>query len=128
MALIRHLGLADRVAFLGYLSNPFDAFLQIDINLMCSRNEALGRVTIEAMAANIPTIGYKGGGTMEILIEHKTGLFYENGANELASKMLYLIENEQERLEMGNFSRKIFEEKYTSEVYANQIYKLLVSP
>jgi glycosyltransferase involved in cell wall biosynthesis len=38
-----------------------------DALLMCSRNEAFGMVTVEALQAGLPVIGYKLGGTAEIL-------------------------------------------------------------
>lgn len=115
----------SKVIFLGHLSNPFDAFLQMDLNLMCSRNEGLGRVTIEAMAAGIPTIGFNGGGTKEIIQENFTGVFYENGFKELSDKMIYFIENQKKLYEMGFNAKNVFTEKYTSEIYASNIFNLL---
>jgi glycosyltransferase involved in cell wall biosynthesis len=123
--MVNRLKLSSKVEFLGHLSDPFDAFLKMDINLMCSKNEGLGRVTIEAMAASIPTIGYKGGGTIEIIQNNITGLFYENGINDLSNKMIYLIENESKRYEMGFNARKIFEKKYTNEVYAKKMFEII---
>ncbi len=124
---INKLDLSSKVHFLGHLSDPFDAFLQMDVNLMCSRNEGLGRVTIEAMAARIPTIGYKGGGTVEIIQDNITGLFYKNGLKELSDKMIYLIENEPERNEMGLNARNVFVNKYTSEIYSKKIFEIMTT-
>lgn len=115
----------DKVQFLGHLSNPFEAFLKMDVCLMCSRLEGLGRVSIEAMAAGVPVIGYKEGGTIEVIEENKNGLFYENGFYELANKMIYMIENKKHRLEMGGSGRQIFEQKYTTEIYAKNFMKIL---
>lgn len=121
------LNITSKVDFLGHLADPFDAFLNMDVNLMCSRNEGLGRVTIEAMAASIPTIGYRGGGTIEIVEEYKTGLFYENNYQDLSEKMIFLIENESKRIEMGINARKIFQEKYINEIYASSIYEIITN-
>ena len=122
---VLELKISSKVFFLGHLSDPFDAFLQMDVNLMCSRNEGLGRVTIEAMAASIPTIGYKGGGTMEIIQDNIIGLLYENGFEELSNKMIYFIENEIKLHEMGRNARNVFIENYTSELYARNIFCLM---
>ncbi len=121
------LNITSKVEFLGHIEDPFDAFLNMDVNLMCSRNEGLGRVTIEAMAASIPTIGYRGGGTIEIIKEYQTGLFYENNYQNLSEKMIFLIENESKRIEMGINARKIFQENYLNEIYASSIYEIITN-
>jgi len=123
--LVNDLGITKNVEFWGHISDPFQAFLKMDVCLMCSRMEGLGRVTIEAMASNIPVIGYKEGGTIEIIQENITGLFYEIDYNYLAEKMVYLIENKELRIKMGNKGRELFELKYTSEIYAKNFMEIL---
>ena len=115
--LTKDLNLENHVKFMGHMKDPFSAFSKIDVTLMCSRMEGLGRVTIESMAAGIPIIGYKEGGTRELIKEGVNGLFYQKGAENLAEKMIYLIRNENERARMGANGRKIFDENYTSEIY-----------
>ncbi|HEX4607557.1 MAG TPA: glycosyltransferase family 4 protein, partial [Urbifossiella sp.] len=44
-ALPAELGVTDRVEFWGYIPDPERAFLAADVALMCSRSEAMGRVT-----------------------------------------------------------------------------------
>ncbi|HEY9221332.1 MAG TPA: glycosyltransferase family 4 protein [Lutibacter sp.] len=117
--------LTGSVEFWGHISDPYKAFLEMDVCLMCSRMEGLGRVTIEAMASNIPVIGYKEGGTVELIEENINGLFYEADYKELAVKMIYMIKNKEQRINMGNKGREIFEQKYTSEIYAENFYRIL---
>lgn len=123
--LVEELNLSENIEFRGHISDPFEAFLEMDVCLMCSRMEGLGRVTIEAMASNVPVIGYKEGGTIELIQENITGLFYERDYNHLAEKMVYLIENKEERIKMGNNGREIFEQNYTSEIYAKNFMEIL---
>lgn len=123
--LVKELELSGNVEFWGHISDPFEAFLEMDVCLMCSRMEGLGRVTIEAMASNIPIIGYKEGGTVELIEENINGMFYETDYKELALKMIYMIKNKEQRINMGNKGREIFEQKYTSEIYAENFYKIL---
>jgi glycosyltransferase involved in cell wall biosynthesis len=123
--LVNKLEISNNVEFWGHISDPFDAFLKMDVCLMCSKKEGLGRVTLEAMASNIPTIGYKEGGTIELIEENINGMFYEFDYKELAERMIYMIENKERRIEMGNNGRQIFEQKYTSEIYAKNIYNIL---
>ncbi len=56
---------ADRVTILGFQADPFAAMREADIGLMCSRQEALGRVTIEMMKLGKPVVGTASGGDAE---------------------------------------------------------------
>lgn len=59
--------LVERVEFLPETDSISAAFEQSDIFLMCSKEEALGRVTIEACKAGLIVVGFASGGTIEIL-------------------------------------------------------------
>ncbi len=125
--LVNDLGITKNIEFWGHILDPFQAFLKMDVYLMCSRMEGMGRVTLEAMASGIPVIGYKEGGTIEIIQENITGLFYEKDYNHLSEKMIYLLENKEQRIKMGNKGRELFELKYTSEIYAKNFMEILES-
>src|SRR5205085_12392344 len=70
------LNLEDHIFFLGYLKSPLNIMKQCNVLLMCSRNEAFGLVTIEAMSLGKPVIGTQSGGTTEIIKDGFNGLFY----------------------------------------------------
>lgn len=121
----KKLGVINHTEFWGHLEDPFKAFLHIDVSLMCSRMEGMGRVTLESMAAAVPVIGYKEGGTMELIDDNYNGLLYEKGFRDLATKMIFMIENDADRKRMGENARESFESKYTSEVYTENFLKIL---
>lgn len=123
--LTEKLNLNDSVEFWGQIADPFEAFLAMDVGLMCSRMEGLGRVTLEAMATGLPVIGYKEGGTQEIIKNGENGLLYWDGVHDLADKMEYLVRNKNEILRLGQNGRKNFEKNYTSEVYAKKFYQII---
>lgn len=124
-ALVGELGVADRVEFWGYIPDPERAFLAADVALMCSRHEAMGRVTAEAMAACRPVIGYDGGGTSELIIPGRTGLLYRGGADALAECMArYLLAPDLAR-EHGEAGWAEARHRHTTEVYAARIAQLL---
>ncbi len=78
--LVRKLGLAEWVAFEGFLPNAGEAvFPATDIALVCSRCEAFGRTAAEAMAAGCPVVGTRAGGLPEVLDEPRAGLLYTPG-------------------------------------------------
>lgn len=123
--LCRELGVEDRVEFKGYISNPFAALLEADAFLMCSRHEAMGRVTAEAMAAARPVIGYNNGGTPELIENEVTGLLYEGGHKELAQCMARFAERREWAAELGVNGWNKAQKEFIIEVYAKRIYEVL---
>lgn len=69
-----------------------------DVTVVCSRCEALGRVTIESMLAGVPVIGSNSGGTKELIgLYEERGYLYEQGnVNDLAEKIEWFILHEEE--------------------------------
>ena len=120
-------GVAKQVKFWGYAENPYDIYLQSDTVLMCSKNEAMGRVTIEAMSAAKPVIGYKDGGTVELIVHEHNGLLYEGGSEELAACMRRFMESPEWAKSMGWNGWRIAKEKFTIETYAESIYGILTN-
>lgn len=73
------LGIRETIRFIGYTENPRDLIGSSDLFLMCSRSEAFGRVTVEAMSVGCPVIGARAGGTSEIIEDGCSGALYESG-------------------------------------------------
>ena len=120
-----NLNIKKEVLFKGYRKNVFEFLLKSDVYLMCSKNEAMGRVTAEAMAAGIPVIGFNNGGTVEIIQDGIDGLLYKGDANELALKMEYLILNKEKRKEMGKNAILNAEKNFSIDLYAKNIFNIL---
>ena len=68
-ALVRELGLEDRVFFLGMQDAIEDLLVQSDLLLQPSRHESFGLTALEAMACGVPVVTTNQGGTAE-LVEH----------------------------------------------------------
>lgn len=93
VALAEQLGVSKSVDFISETTEPSAFVKRADISLMCSTNEAFGRVTIEAMKCGVPVIGARSGGTAYLIKDWFNGLLYEPGNDEdLASKILSLAE------------------------------------
>jgi glycosyltransferase involved in cell wall biosynthesis len=90
---------------------------------MCSRNEAMGRVMVEAMAAVKPVIGYNSGDTSELISHEFNGLLYEGGHKELASCMLRLMENPAWARKMRENGWRTVRENFFVEAYAGTVSK-----
>lgn len=100
---INDLGLINNVDFLGFRKDVDELMSKAIALLMCSRNEALGRVTIEAMINFCIVFGYNDCGTSEIIEHGKTGLLY-NSEEELYNYMLRIINFPNEFLEITNLA------------------------
>lgn len=66
-SMVNQMELEENVIFHGFEKNPNIIYKDMDILMMCSRSEGFGRVTVEAMQRAIPVLGYKSGGTSELV-------------------------------------------------------------
>ena len=75
--LIKDNNLEGKVELLGYKNNVKEYFEHSTAFLMTSENEALGRVTIEAMFYGCPVIARNSGGTTEFIKDKETGNLFD---------------------------------------------------
>ena len=120
----------EYVSFLGQVDDMVSLRQTVDIELMCSKAEAFGRVTAEAMLAGIPVVGSNTGGTPELIQDGVTGFLYEKGnIKQLADKLSILILNEELRIKMGYASREIAARRFSIERCVDeieQVYRSLI--
>lgn len=110
----------DNILFLGYVSNILDIRKNMDIALMCSKQEALGRVTIEAQYYENLIIGANCGCTPYLIKDNITGLLYNNNIqDDLYKRVLFAINNKSKSIDnirnakkesISIFSKDIFEQ------------------
>lgn len=120
-------GAAGRVEFWGYVPDPERAFLAADCALMCSRNEAMGRVTAEAMSACRPVIGFDAGGTSELIEHDRTGQLYRGGPEELAACMARYATAPGLARAHGAAAWAAARGRHTTEAYAEQVRGVLAA-
>ncbi len=114
------------VKFIGYVENPFPFVKSADVVLMCSRNEAFGRVTVEAMKIGKPVIGARSGGTIELIRDGFNGFLYTPGDyKELATKIKYLYEHPDVAQDMGYNGLQWATERFTQERYGEEVLTIL---
>lgn len=90
--MVVELNLKNNIKFLGYISDVNEVRANSNIALMCSKAEAFGRTTIEAMLAKLPVVGANSGATSELIINGETGYLYEQGNYiDLADKIKQLL-------------------------------------
>lgn len=72
-------GLGDRVRFHGWQRDTAAVYGDLDVVVNCSRNEGTPVALIEALAAGLPVVATRVGGTPELLEDGKLGLLVEPG-------------------------------------------------
>lgn len=124
-------GVTDRVRFLGVVSRSelWSLYKHALFFAMPSRMpEGLGLVFLEAMAAGIPVIGTRSGGTPEIIDHGRTGLLVDdNKPAELAAAMRQLLHDSGERTRMGQRARHQVVSRYTWRQFAAQYLEVFFS-
>jgi len=77
--LVGRLGLTGRVHFFGYVDNAAHACAEFDVQVLCSRAEPFGLVTLEAMAQRRPVVVTDTGGSPEIVRDGIDGFLIPPG-------------------------------------------------
>ena len=121
--MVNHLQIPN-IVFAGYIDDPFEFFNRVDVGLVCSPKEGLGKVTIEAMSTGTPIIGFDNAGTSEIIRHEKNGLLYSN-TQDLIHYMMKLSTNPHLISEYGDAAKKTVVEQFTIERYVQSIYRHL---
>ncbi|MBU1087055.1 MAG: glycosyltransferase family 4 protein [Candidatus Omnitrophica bacterium] len=112
----------QRFSFVGWQDKVLDYMQAMDMLVLASLNEAVGLVLIEAQSQGIPVIATKVGGVPEIVEDGKSGILVQPGSPaELIAAMEKLINNSSQRLEMGRYAKKSVSEKYSVDVFINNI-------
>lgn len=106
-----------RVWFLGSRSDVYAILREADVFALVSKMEGLPLAPIEAMAAELPVIATRVGGLADIVEGGVggTGLLVESGdARGLAEALQQLLDQTDERKQMGRRGREHAESRYSS--------------
>ena len=122
--LVTKLDLSANVVFEGFVKNPHEMYRISDAVLVCSRNEAWGRVAAEAMIFGKPVIGYKSGGTMEIITDKVSGLLYET-VEELVTCMKLVMNDREMANNLISNAKSSALKKYSQLDYVEKIYQVI---
>jgi glycosyltransferase involved in cell wall biosynthesis len=112
------LRVAGSVEFVAETAAVIDHYSWADLVVVCSRDEAFGRVTVEAMKAGKPVIGARSGGTAELIREGENGLLYTPGeVAELAGAIRRLAHDRILAGRLAECGRGWASETFTSDRY-----------
>lgn len=123
--LAKGLGVTEQVHFVGLSNDPMAWLEAADIVLMCSRIEAFGRVTVEAMKLGTPVIGAAVGGTAGLIDDGVTGFLYKPGdAVGLAAKIEALADDPSRLARVGAAAMETARERFNLERHTRELEKL----
>lgn len=124
------LKIAERICFAGLLSDPLIAYQAMDVFCLTSRHEPFGLTILEAMACNVPVVGFRcPGGSGEILTP-TTGAVIENrDIHQMADAIKSACRQDPPWPERIIAARSALETRYSWEVSAQllaNLYRSLV--
>jgi len=128
--LATELGLADRVHFLGSLSEDqiIVELKTADVFVLASHAEPLGVVYMEAMAMGVPTIGTNAGGVGEIITNGVDGILVApNDPAALADSVAALMSDQARRRQLGEAGRAKIVRCFDSRFGAATLYERLLN-
>lgn len=116
------LGVDSKIYFDGYQADTKSYFSKASAFLMCSPNEAMGRVTVEAMFYGCPVIGFNSGGTKEIVDNNVDGFLFDT-IDECASLMERALQKETVYPIICHAQKKAIRQ-FSEELYGKKILSI----
>lgn len=124
--MVSSMNLENKVIFEGFINSPEEIYSKLDVLLMCSRSEAFGRVTIEAMLRNKPVIGYIAGGTPELIEDGITGFKFKDCQDVL--KALEIISTNPDKVQsIVDKAYSVAKEKFSEAFYTHNVYSCFMN-
>lgn len=120
------LGLADRIHFPGYTTEPMKRCHAYDVYVSNSEHEGFPNAIVEAMGTGLPVIATNVNGTGEIVRDEENGLLIPFGDHEaLVHAMRRMIEDSALRTRLGDEALKIVSERFSDSKMIDSIEQVL---
>ena len=105
--LTKQLNIESCVHFLGHVKDIVELKKGMQAEIVSSKCEAFGRITVEAMLSNLPVIGADTGCTIELIGQNVNGIIYHWGDEaSLYESVKYVYDNYSEALVRANNAYK----------------------
>jgi glycosyltransferase involved in cell wall biosynthesis len=123
---VAQLGLAQRVRFFGFVDDLSSFYEALDVVVVPSREEPLGRVPLEAAAFYKPAVATRIGGLPETVLDQQTGfLIPPDDAAALKEVLQGLIER-CNFMELGTAAREFAEKVSAPRHYVNDLHEMYI--
>ena len=114
------LGLAGKVFFLGDRRDISAVLASLDISVVPSSSESLSNVIIESMAAGLPVVASRVGGTPELITEDRGILVSAGDDQALAGAIERLLQDPSQRTQLGRKAQLFARSNFTIEQMQKQ--------
>lgn len=123
LKLANDLGIAERVNFIGRCDNVPQLLADSYVCVLTSTAEGFSNSILEYMAAGKPVVATNVGGAAEAIVHGETGYLVGSGdSDDLASKLVRLLKDEEEAKSFGERGRQVAHTKFSRN---SQILKTL---
>jgi L-malate glycosyltransferase len=128
--LARKLGLSDRVVFTGLRTDARELLAGVTVSVMPSLNEGLSNVLLESMAAGVPVVATRVGGTPEAIEDGVNGLLVPPAdSSALANAISQVLADPQLAARLGHAARQTATARFSTEQMVRateQLYESLL--
>lgn len=125
---VNALNISLQVKFLGHREDIEQIYQIMDILVLPSEVEGMGRVILEAMAASCPVAAADIMGIPELVIDGKTGsLFPPRQPDKIAQAVCSMLENPEHAKEMAKNAFAMLQGKYDQESMVKKIENIYLS-
>jgi len=113
----------SNLEWVGYRPSPVAALTEIDVLLALSHCiEAFGRTVLEAAAAGAPSIAYRRGGPLEVIVDGVTGFLVEPGDVDAVLDRIDRLRTDPElRSSMGSAAQHRARHRYSADVLVQSL-------
>ncbi|NBH82468.1 glycosyltransferase family 1 protein [bacterium C-53] len=123
--IIERYQLQDVACFLGKQDKVEEFYRMADIAVMCSKDEAFGRTTVEALLAGCLVIGADSGATAELIQDGATGMLYQpENARDLAAHIIQAVKDPQAARRIAKAGQERARKIYSKENNADEVIKV----
>jgi len=121
-------GLAQSVVFSGKVKTVESYLCAADIFVLPSFTEGMSNALLEAMAVALPVIASRVSGTVDVVQHEENGLLFEVGnVEELAERIISLIESPGQRTRLGAKGRTTIERHFSMDAMVDRYVSLYQS-
>jgi len=123
--LASELGISPHVVFLGTRHDIPECLASLDLFVLPSLNEGMGRALVEAMAVGCPVVATRVGGIPDIVADGTTGLLVPpRDERALAEAILTLLRDRSRRAAYGEAARRHVDGRFDVETMVRNVERL----
>jgi len=115
------------VEFRGWQDDLDAVFDELDLLVVPSLQEGMGRVVVEAFSAGVPVVAFPTGGIVELVTDDETGFLTSDRSPEaLATRLFEVMAGDPENLEhVAAQARRAWDRSFRVDVYQKRITELM---